>query len=734
MALEPPAAEGVRVAPSRRAKLAGLAILFVAYAAFAIGPILVRLSRDKYFGWDVGQYLLTAREGVLGGAPLFHYPFPLVPAAYLPLTAANPSLPLLYGLADLLSGLLMLALFVSAGALGFALTRSAAGGAACALMVGTFSLLLGDVGLGAQSQLLAFVLGALGLATLVGGVPRRWPLRPALTAGILLGLAVLAESYSAAYFVLAALLFCALLEGRRTLRWEAAREYWPVLLLPVVAGGATLLSGSGALLASPTRPVLSGALTIGGWERAAAGVGFGSPVNIAGYSLLMLAIVLSALFGTRPSRRVGAGFGATFLACIAQVLLLTPAIYWDRGELFVVFPLAVGAAAVIGGLSAMSTRAARPSLLPLQSPLGSRSARTSRWVNPACAVVVVAVLFAQAAVAYELYPTALERYSVDPGALSQLRWLRDMPGGVLAIAPAAEAFSIADAIGRPTLPMSQPIWFDTPSERSAVELADKLAVGSSWITDGPLSVVNSSLSSNATSSVILDARFPYFVNLLQVAEGEGTSPERLVTGAGAASGSAGGSAPTTASFSGSGELPTYSVAEETSIAANGSVVCNFSFRSTGALEPVYLAFEVPRASLDRLTEGHATAVLAESFAFGGNPRVRFFVRATVEASPGVEVSPAAEGSIGGVPTVTWPLVPGPGFEGNEFNVSLEISIPGGDYGSPSFTNESSAFSEHDVRWVVVDAGTEESLLPRFEADPTLSLDWSGAGFDVFSVR
>lgn len=734
MALVPPAAEGVRILPSRRAKLAGLGILFVAYAAFAIGPIVIRISRGTYFGWDIGQYLLTAREGVLGGVPLFHYPFPLVPTAYLPLTAANPSLPLLYGLADLFSGLLMLALFVAAGALGVALTRSAAGGAVCALMVGTFSLLLGDVGLGAQSQLLAFVLGALGLATLVGGVPRRWPLRPALTAGILLGLAALAESYSAAYFVLAALLFCALFESRQVLRLEVARKYWPVPVLPVVAWGATLLSGSGAVLASATRPVLPGALTIGGWERAWAAVGFGSPVNVFGYSVLLVAIVVYALFGPRPSRRASAVLGATFLACVVQVLLLTPAIYWDRGELFVAFPLAVGAATVVGGLSAKSGSYAVIPFSRHPYRVASGRYRPSRWVNPACAMVVVAVLLAQAAVAYELYPPALSKYSVDPGALSQLEWLRDSPGGVLAVAPSGEAFSIANAIGRPTLPLSQPIWFDTVPERNTAELADELAAGSSWIADGSISVVNSSAPANTTSPVILDARYPYFVNLLEVEEGEGAPPARIVPGNGPETGMRFAAHTATDSFSGMDRLPTYSVEKVTGISVNGSVVSALTFRSTGGpLEPVYLALELPRVSLNRFSAHGTTAALAESFAFAGNPRVRFAVDASVAADPGVSISPATEGFDGGVPTIGWALTPAAGGGGNEFNASLEITIRGGGTSYPALVNESSIFAAHDIKWVVVSLAAEASLLPRFETDPALSFYWSSSEFEVFRV-
>lgn len=720
---------------SERPGAAGFLLVFMGYCTFVLYPILGLLRSGEYFGWDIGEYVLTARLTLTGSSGLFRYPFPLLPTLYLPLAAWNPGLPTLYLIADLFSGLLMIGMFLGAGSVGYSIGRSSVAASACAVIVGTFSLLLGEIGWGGQAQLLAFLLGLFALAALIRGRIPGTSVRAELAVGILLFFAVLAEAYSGAYFVVAALLFTVLTRGRRVLSRREFRDYCPVVFLPLAALSLIVLTGGYLSASTVEHPVLPYALTVGGWTRAISGIGFGNPLNAYGYVVLLGALAVLILFGDRPVGRARALLIATFGACFIQVLLLTPVIYWDRAEFFVVFPLAAATAVMAPGIPRSVGRVLSARRLSLQKSHPVPGVRRKQWVELGCSLVVVVVVFSQSAVAYELYSPALHYYSVNPNELSALTWLRGAPGSVLVVSPAGQTFSIANAIGRPIYPLSQPLWYDTPAQRNAVELATDLTAGRQWIDAGPLTIVDTGAPTNSSSPAIFDYGYPYMIKLFDVEEGEGSAPALTGPQTGSARGAPAPIPVGTSSFSDTDQLPTYNVQKVVSVGQNGTVSVSLTFQSTGGpFEPTYVAMQVPQATLRSATPSGTSEQLVESFEYGGNPEVSFVSTSSLAAPSDLNVGSPVESEVAGTPTVFWSISAGPGFSGSEFNVSLAIHVEGVPRTGPALVDESSVLSENDIRWVVVDLAADSTALPRFSHDPQFALSpRSDSSFDVFQV-
>ena len=340
-----------RLLSARRAKRTFLGLLGIVYAAFILTPIASRLAHGQAFGGDVGEYLLTAHQNISGGPAPFHYLFPVVPLLYLPPVLAHAGFVAEYVYGDLLGGVLTVLLFAAAGAFGYAVGRGTLGAAASAVTVGTFYLILNEIGWGGQAQTLAFALGLAAVALLIAD-PRlagRWP--APLLAGGLLALAVLTESYAAAYFVAFSLLWCGLHLGRRVAQWGSVRRYWPVVVLPLGALAIVSAAGGSAAASAATNPILPHALTAAAWRTALSNLNFGNVANVYACAAMVGAFSVFAVVGRGWSRALGNLAAAAVLACGIQVFLLTPGIYWDRAPYFLVFPLAVAASAVVPNLA-----------------------------------------------------------------------------------------------------------------------------------------------------------------------------------------------------------------------------------------------------------------------------------------------------------------------------------------------------------------------------------------------
>ena len=74
---------------SRHSVFLGFELILTGFIFYPIAQIL---ERGRVFGPDVTEYLFTAHEYLTGAHSAFSYPFPLLPALFVPVVAVFPTL------------------------------------------------------------------------------------------------------------------------------------------------------------------------------------------------------------------------------------------------------------------------------------------------------------------------------------------------------------------------------------------------------------------------------------------------------------------------------------------------------------------------------------------------------------------------------------------------------------------------------------------------------------------
>lgn len=712
----------------------GLLVVFGAYCGFVLLPILAGTFSGHEFGGDIGSYLLTSHELFTGSVRSDHYVFPVLPVLYLPLSALGVDFSTSYAVADVVSGLLTIALVAGVGFLGYSLRRSLTAAIASGGVVGTFFLTLSEIGWGAQAQTLAFAIGSTAIAFLVREGPRPRRFRVMLLVGGLLGIAVLTESYAATYFVLFGVVLLATELGRDLFSWTAARTHWPVVVVPAAALSFVSAWGGAAASSVVTDPVLTHVLSVHAWLAVFPEIDFGNVADAYACGVLLAALVVFLLLGKGSSRKAYPVATGAIVAFALQAFLVTPAVYWDRAPYFLAFPLAVASA--IMAPAALSTEPASPPLARERQRRVGHPARLHRWVSVAASVAVAGALLTQSVVAIETYPRVLDFYAVDAQALAGITWLRGESGGLLMVAPEGQTFPVEFASQRPVFPWAQPLWFDTPSERQAAILASMLVAGTRWIDAGGLKVVDSGFPSNASSPSVFGYEYPYLVNLLDVTETEGgvlatsETPASVGLGSERVEGAAGPSP----SFTDNDSLPTFTVSKQTTVLSDGTVAVNLTLVSQHPPpHSVGVDLQFPQAQLAQLRSSTNETELTFSFGMSGSTTVRFESTVFLGVAANTTLSYSGVSNLGGFPTLQWDVAPGPGFIGSRLDVTIRVGIEGIGVAPPSLVTESATLASSGIGWVLLDKTAESAIQPRFSLDATFSLYWANDHYVVYRV-
>jgi len=712
-----------------------LVVLTEVYAAFLAVPVGLRWTQGRYFGWDAGQYLLTASVSLHQLPNPYTYPFPLLPAAYVPVVLAAPSLLVEYALVDVLSLGLVIGLFLAIAVLGFRVTDTRLGSALGAVAVGTYALIPGEIGLGNQAQLCAFLLGAIALGLQFRRVSGTDSGRRDWVVGGLLALACLSEPYSASYFVMASVLVAGIFE-------VAPRRPIGVAMRLVRVGGpaaatlVALLAWDGAQFGFlATRPIAPYLLHGTAWMRGWSEVGFGSPIDLVGYLGLLAGFALYATWGRGVTSRARVLLVATTIPALLEVLAITPVTYWNRAEYFLAFPLAavvisLAPAAVVGVRTARAVWS-RPSAA---RTLDLRRART-RWLDLAVCALLVGVLLGQSAVAGVLYPAALRQYEVDPTGLEEITWLRSQSGAALVTAPPGEMLSVANAIVRPIFPATQPVWFDRSDQQNRAIEGTLLSSATRWISGGPLVVADTDPSANASSPTVFLDRFPYFVSLLAVTEGIGVPFGPGYTEAATSEVARPVPSPPSPEFTDVDQFAGLTASKSTTMVLNDSVWVNFTFESAGpSFSGAHVELRVPEGSAEfSLLPGTGIGIV-DRFGFAGNPVVKSSASARLSVPANVELAREYPSGPDRGASIGWSLTPGAGFSGRWVNASLILHVQGTGTARPALTSEATELTGDSIEWAVVDTSLNPWAAGRFQNDSEFDLYYTGAQFSVFAVR
>ncbi len=411
----------------------------------------------------------------------------MLPVAYLPLSLAlgHSSLTIVY-VAEVISGLLIVAAFCAGYLACRAYTGSKWAGLLGGLIIGWFPVLQMEVGWGGQAQLVAYVLGLLALWVIIDKVLLSLSLQPALFAGLLLLVAAGSELYATATLVLAVALYLLFTLGRRLFTRGGILTLVAVLGPPLA--GAALLIRTNPAATSPTgEATLSAYWTNGSlYHELWLALTFDNSIIGAAYiGVAALYVVYRVILTPRTRAQVWL-VPATGIAAVAVGAFVTPIVNADRAVYPLVFPIAFAVAE-------MATLWPRSAVAAVRKPRWRLRREEVSWAFPIFAVAMLTVTGVQIGSDIQTYQNSLAYYSFDQGYLSELFWLTNEPGAILYdSSPIDHTFAALWATNRPIYPgpAFQPYTVTSRAKQATVLLATSLSFGEDWIDDGQYIVID----------------------------------------------------------------------------------------------------------------------------------------------------------------------------------------------------------------------------------------------------
>ncbi|MGA7845706.1 MAG: hypothetical protein WCB18_01260 [Thermoplasmata archaeon] len=729
-------------------------------------------ASNRVFGGDVAEYLFTSHGYLHGASNLFSYPYPLLPALYLPLVSAVPGMVASFQLGDLTSGIALLFFCVGIYALALKLTRSTLAAVLAAAACGTQPFLMTEVGWTGIAQFVAFGLGALGLVFLVA-TKESPSLKLTWAGGGLFLLAVLAEPYSAGYFVVAAAIYVL---GRW--RLGAFRPEFVVRMSPLFApsiAAVAYLSFLHPQIAATglADPVLLHIQNLSNWGLMIGQFDGNNSYLLGLYGLTAIFYVLVRGQLQKSIPIDSWALRALFAALLVQVLLLTPYATSTRGPYFLVIPLGL----LIGRLSQLLSLLPQDSLQPTGQVVASEAsgglprAAESKEVTPPAdlttpfdspenrrpstmsgrllsRMVVVGVALAVVVVGFQLgvssasYPAAINFYGESTSQLQELTWLRAEVGGVLYIAPNPSTFPIVFATQRPVFPLVQPLYFTSADQRSAAALAWALASGVNWLQGGQVEFVDAAPAWAQPSPGLFVDEYPYDVQLLRTGDGlifatysPASNPAIVYTV------SPFYAPARNTTVVGDSIVDTYqwqylTLTKTLSMEPDGSANMTLGFAFHQAV-PQSLQIRVvsPQAKVSEVQvaseNGNSSARILQSFS-GGSVPASYSTNETVQAVGLRQTTQFIATDQYGLPEVRTTLNV-TGSPTTTYTVYVHFSVSGLSASSPSAVTESEALTSSGIRWVVINKASDTNYINRFVNDPTFILYSQSAHYDFFKV-
>ncbi len=461
------------------------------FAALIFFEIFVTLRSGLLVGYDNGEYLFTAFLILHGKSSIFSYEYPLLPAFYTLVILALPNPTAAYAFSDVVTGVILTALFAAGYFLFLRDTASKIGGLAGGAALATIPLFMDEVGWGGQAQLLAFVFGALALHNVLawGEAPR---LRDGIAVGVLVSLAALSEGWSAFFFVMA-VAACVLLQYRgRTF----SRSVFPavaVAVVPIALVYGFYLVSSGANLGNGlSGPWLYYVGAQNSALRLAERFAVGQPVLLYAYLALAAAWAIVACLRLLPNQNQYRPLMLPVtIAFVLQALLLTSMFDGDRGVYFAALPVAVVFARMAASVG--------PSMQALEQVAEAEEGTRRRpfrlafrqQAPAATTILVITLLGLQIGYAGVHLTGALTYYSTTESDLSQLTFLRNQPGNVVMLGLASGGvFPYFFATGKTVYASTEPTLYVSPAQKEGTMNATLMQAGPRWIDAGGARIVD----------------------------------------------------------------------------------------------------------------------------------------------------------------------------------------------------------------------------------------------------
>lgn len=747
----PEGLDALTAALGRGLKLASRVSSWWFLGLFAVGasivltvPIIALEIRGSLLGADWAEYLFTG-PAYLGrhGPGVFGYPWPLLPALYLPLSLGASTTPLLQAqIASAAGG----AVLVVTALAGYLLlrdhTQSHAGAFVGAATIASAPLLEAEIAWGGQAQLLAYTLGLLSLWVIVARTLPRNSSKFALLAGSLLVVAAFSETYATAVLVLTTTTVLLAGLGRSLLRRSGALIF--LGFAGPVAGSTTLTLLTDPLVRNGTgNPSLYHYLgSPGVWGFLWQTITFGSPI-LSG--VCIATIIAYAVFRTvsvpasTPQRWL---VPASLAASAAVGFGLTPAMVANRVAYPLVLPAAFALAEMVGagGRIALAVGDCSP-------VAGRRMRSVRRTTISVLAVASVVIVGIQSGVDVGLYPQTLQYYAFSSTYVSELAFLADQSGAILYdVAPIDHAFVTQWVTGKSIYagPSFQPYTATTAPEQASVLTAWSLSFGQLWTSVGPYTIDDSEpASSGMAPGVILDTdgfitptiASDDSLNAVSFSPASNSS-EILNASLGNLSGFhrtwQGDSS--TSTYQGSG----WSVQRTVRVDSADVFQWNYTFQFSTATPhgaDIFLTSPVGLTSSGSVLNACgrcSNASVGLAFAENSLPPIRVTYSVNAQTSNASLATAYVPRGAAGVFQLVYALAPSSAVV-RTFSLSLALHPDGLAGAIPRTSTEYSAVNSSGIRWAVASWVSDPIVLAHLRNDPLFSVYRLTSNYEIFTV-
>lgn len=744
-----------RLAPSRVAARLGswlgttqgfrlvLGVAFIAIGAGLTVPIAVLLRHGQLLGGDWAEYLYTA-DIYAGHTPLgaLAYPFPALPALYLPLLFGRTVGPVEASqVANLATPFLVVGFAYAGYFLCRAHSRSRWAGLLGALAIAGFPLVEYEIAWGGQAQLLAYLLGALALWVLIDrALPARsW--RAALVCGVILSIAAASELYAASFLIVTVWILTIAAAGR-ILASRRGLAMWGAAIVPPTLTAAGLASINSAL-GHPTGIPALGSLIGYRHLEVSLWLTLTSSDSLVGASYLVIVLLYLAFrLTTHPSNASQRWtVPAMVLAWLVIGLGITPASDADRALYPLVFPFSL----VISELGA-SWPAGSGRSCP--APRWNLRPRDLEWALPVLVVASLAATGVQFGTDMQAYPNALAGYEFSHGLVSELTWLRGQDGAAIYDgAPVSRLFQVEWATERPLYPgpTFQPyLLTSAPKEATAVQ-GTELSYGQAWISDGEFTLTDPGGSWGQPSPGLLMFRSGFLYMTIESDDFENSirystnaSPGATYTTDMHHGATSIDETVTTGAIFDNYTLAGLSVERVLSASRDGTFYWNYTIRCASVVPDNASIFItspglVPtRASTISRSNHSSTERLTQTYAAGWQRHltVEYTIGANSTAA-GLSTAYIPAGQYG-IFQLEYALTPSsPAVR--TFQLSLAVHPHGASHDPPVVHSEREVLTADQIRWVVLDRSSSPIILQRFMNDPVYSLFRTSTHYFVLQV-
>jgi len=705
----------------RLEKIDGAFLAFtIGYALVLMLPIYDRvLVKRQLFGYDVPQYILTAKMIIEGNENIFSYPYPLTPLLYVVPAFIVKDPIALYAFGLLASGLIMTTVTATMYFLLKDYVKSDVARIVGALSFGTFLLTLDIIGWGGQSSLLAVVFG-LASFIFVRYYFKEREMKFIILASFSLLLSALSEPYISFYFFTS--LAVLILQDARHYGLRALLR-GAIVLAPCLVTITTFslkldLHSKGMAL---TPLIIYAMVDPKIFEKMLNRLTFGSYiVLLAIFCTLITSLLIRCLAKYQGFNDVWCAVRATGIASIVQILI-TPAQYADRGMFLVSVPLALMSSTVTEYVAINKKDVVRP-----------------------LAVICLLFIFLSSGIGVRIYVDSLGFYFVDKDFLTSMLFIRQEIGDVAFISPRPWTFPLAYVTEKNIYPTTQPVWFLRDPQIKGSVLAMSLAWGVRCIDAGEVKVVDATPVWAQPSPAIYVFKYPYYVELFRLSDGAlpiAFSPIDNESIVWRESPFYARKIKTWESESGLFSVYMYEtlIMSKAVNVSDDNVYITLSYEFIRSypreikVRLISLMLPDTRVSVSFSNDTYAQIELLQSFR---EPWVALQYNTTIEAivlSPDMKMLVEfIEHDEWGLPEIAITLKPADRVQNVTF--LLKVKVNNAILTTPRIVNEKSALKEMNIRWIIVDKCTHPDIVKRFERSSVYEKFAEFTGYIVFKVR